>query len=221
MKKIGVVIIGQSQKPQVTDELKRILGKGYELVEYGALDDYSLEDVKEKIKIRPNEGILVTSMRDGTEVKITHDFVTPLVHKGVQELEKKGVDIILLLCTGKFPGLKSKHLVITPNEIVAASRDAALREGKLGMVFPGKEQVRVPYEKHGNLEVFYDSASPYAPIKGVEEMAHRMAERDVDLIILNCMGFNQEMKELVKKITKKPVVQSSSLVARILQEYLE
>jgi len=220
MKKLGIVTIGQSPRPDVTKEVRRILGGDVEFVEYGALDGLTLEVVR-KVKPGPDVRPLVTSMRDGTEVKVTHEFVTPRVQKGIYELEKRGVDLILLLCTGKFPELKSNKIVVMPSEMVTGVVNASLRAGRLGIALPGKEQVRTPSEKRGELEVFYDAASPYGPVEEIEKMARRFAEKKVDLVFLNCMGFDHGMKELVKRITGKPVIQSSAVVARVLQELIE
>jgi len=82
--------------------MERILGKGYDILEKGPLDDFTLEDVQ-KIKIESEHGLLVTRMRDGTEIKITHDILNPMIQKRVAELEAEGVEIILLVCTGRFP----------------------------------------------------------------------------------------------------------------------
>ena len=220
MKKLGIATIGQSPRNDVTKEIKRIVGKDVEFIEYGALDGLTLEEVKQ-IKKSKEGGILVTSMRDGTEVKVTHDFVTPRIQQGIYELERKGVDVILLLCTGKFPEIKSNKLVVMPSEIVWGAVNGALRSGKLAVVLPGKEQVRTNHEKRGELDIYYDSASPYGSRSDLELLAKRLATLDLDLIFLNCMGFDHEMKQVVQKITGKPVVQASSVVGRVLLEFLD
>ena len=39
MKKIGILTIGQSPRPDVVGEFSRVLGGEYEIIEKGALDD--------------------------------------------------------------------------------------------------------------------------------------------------------------------------------------
>ena len=65
---------------------------------------------------------------------------------------------------------------------------------------------------------YFDSASPYGPIGEVERLGERLAKKELDLILLNCMGFDHKHKNLIKEMTGKPVIQSSSIVARVLKE---
>lgn len=217
--KIGVVTIGQSPRPDVVGEITRVLGSGHEVFEAGALDGLTLEDIK---KMRPlqGSGILVTRMRDGTEVKVTHDLVVPLIQEKIAGLEERGVGLILLLCTGKFPEFEAKSLVVTPSEIVRGCTRAAIREGRLGMVLPSMQQVGgAPNEKKElDLVTYMDAASPYGPTEEIEKLSERLAEKDLDLIVLNCMGFSHDHKRIIKEKTGKPVIQSSSLIGRVLQE---
>jgi len=219
MKKIGLITIGQAPRADILPDLTRILGQGYEVVEAGALDNHNLDEVT-KLEIGPDDYLLVTRMRDGTEVRVTKDFVVPLVQRRISDLEKEGVDVILLLCTGRFPEFQSEALIVMPSEIVRGAVNAALRKGKLGVVYPAREQTvkaEVEWGRDG-LTVYADSASPYGPREELEELAKRLTERDLDLILLNCMGFGYDMKRLIKERTGKPVIQANALVARVLKE---
>jgi len=70
------------------------------------------------------------------------------------------------------------------------------------------------------LVTYHDAASPYGPIVEVEKLGDRLKEKDLDLILLNCMGFNHVHKNIIKEKTGKPVIQSNSLVAKIVMELL-
>ncbi len=222
MKKIGIVTIGQSPRPDVVGEVLRVLGKGYAVIEKGALDDYTAEEL-EKIRAKPGEHLLVTRLRNGQEIKVSHEFIVSRIQGCVDFLESKNVDIILLLCTGKFPDFNSKHLIIQPSEIVKGTVAASIRRGKLAVISPAREQIpKTATNTYGaDVNVYYDSASPYGSIEELKEMAKRVSKENVDLIFLNCMGFTHEMKLIVKNITNKPVIQSSSLVGRVIQEIIE
>ena len=90
MTKIGMLTIGQTPRVDLLPALVEILGDEHEIIEAGALDGLSLEDVKD-IEILPDDYILVSRMRDGTEVKITKRFVIPRIQEKITELEEKGV----------------------------------------------------------------------------------------------------------------------------------
>lgn len=217
--KIGVVTIGQSPRPDVVGEITRVLGSGHEVLEAGALDSLTLEELRGMKSARGSD-ILVTRMRDGTEVKVTHSLVVPFIQERITELEDRGVGLILLLCTGEFPEFEAKSLIVTPSEIVRGCTAAAIREGRLGMVYPSIQQVggKPSERRDGNLVTYLDAASPYEPMEEIEKLGDRLAERALDLIVLNCMGFSHEHKRVVKEKTGKTVIQSSSLVGRVLKE---
>ncbi len=217
--KIGLITIGQSPRPDILPEMKRILGDEFEILEKGALDDYTLDDIKKR-EAKAGDHILVTRMRDGTEVKVTHELVVPLIQQRVSELDEEGVKVILLLCTGRFPEFQSNALIVMPWEIIRGAVNASLRKGRLGMVLPAKEQAAHASRRWGvgDIEVYADSASPYGPKEEVERLAERLVEKDLDLILLNCMGFGHRAKQIIKDKTGKPVIQANALVARVLKE---
>jgi protein AroM len=211
MKKIGMLTIGQSPRNDIIPGLLEILGEGYEIVEAGALDDHTLEDI-EKIDLNPEHYILVSRMRDGTEIKITKKYVVPLMQRQLDRIEAQGVRLTVVMCTGRFPPFKSKGLVVTPSE-------GALKEGRLGVVFPTAEQEGYAEKEFGRpgVEVYADSVSPYEA-EDVEGLLKRLREQDLDLIFLNCFGFPSWLKEKIVEATGKPVIQSNALIARVLKE---
>ncbi len=220
--KVGVVTIGQSPRPDVVGEIERVLGGDHEIIEVGALDGFTLEEVK-KMEPGPGQGLLVTRMRDGTEVKISHGSVLPYIREAVTELNEKQVKLILLLCTGSFPEFESDVLVVTPSKIVRGVTNAAIRKGRLGVILPSIQQVggAPRTDEDDGLLTYYDSASPYGPVEKVEALGDRLAEQRVGLTLLNCMGFDHRHKRIIMEKTGKPVIQSSSLVARVMKELLE
>jgi len=173
-----------------------------------------------QLQIGPDDYLLVTRMRDGTEVHVTKEFVVPRIQRCISELEELGVDVILLLCTSRFPEFQSKALIVMPSEIVRGAVNATLRKGRLGVVHPAEEQsARVKGDWGGEgLTVYADTASPYGPKGELEDLSNRLADQDLDLILLNCMGFSYGMKQLIRERTGKPVIQANALVTRVLKE---
>lgn len=220
MKRIGMLTIGQSPRADILPTLTEILGEGVEIVEAGALDGKTLDDVR-KIPLNPEDYILVSRMRDGTEIKITKKYVLPLMQRKLDELEAKGVRLTVVMCTGKFPQFKSRGLVVTPSEILRGVVEGSIKTGKLGVVFPAAEQVAYAEKEFGRpgVTVYADSVSPYEP-RDVDGLVERLRRESPDLIFLNCFGFPTELKNRVARETGKPVIQSNTLVARVLRELL-
>ena len=222
-KKIGVVTIGQLPRPDIDSIINEILGEDYEALMVGALDDLTIEEIPD---FEPEEYLLMTSIRDegGRKVSImvTEEFLFPLIKKCIFELEQE-VDIIIVWCAGRFPEVKSKSIIIRPSEILNGVVNAVLKKGKLGVIYPLKEQLiwAKPEWSRKGIEVYADT--PGKSLSREEEMeilAERLAERNLDLILLNCTGFGYKMKQLIKDKTSKPVIQANALTLRIVKELL-
>jgi len=220
MKKIGMLTIGQSPRDDILPGLMEILGKNVEIVEAGALDGKTMEDVK-KIPLRVEDYILVSRMRDGTEIKITKKYILPLMQEKLDLLESKGIRLTVVMCTGNFPQFKSKGLVVTPKEILKGVMEGSMKKGRLGVVYPTAEQIPMAVGEWGRpgVEIYPDTVSPYEP-KDVEGLCKRLAAQNLDLVLLNCFGFPTEIKKKIAAATGKPVVQANTLVAHVLAELI-
>jgi len=219
MKKIGMLTIGQTPRDDIVPSLMDILGDDYEIIQAGALDDKSFDDVS-GIDISEGDHILVTRMREGTEVKITKKYVLPLMQKKLSDLEEKGIRLTVVMCTGEFPQFDSKGLVLTPKEILGGMLKSALKEGKLGVVYPAKEQLKMAEDEFGRpgVEIYADWLSPYGGKDDIKSLIKRLSFENLDLILLNCFGFNSAVREAIFDGTGVPTIQSNSLVARVLKE---
>jgi protein AroM len=217
--KVGLVTIGQSPRTDVTLTIRKMLGPEVELIEKGALDGMTRKEV-DKLAPAADEYTLVTRMRNGTFVMVAKTRILPRVQKSVKELEEINVDLTVLLCTGDFPEVKANGLLIRPDKLIFDMTRGVLEHGKLAVVVPDKGQIpflRAKWEKKG-VSLIMVAANPYGDMEASEEAAAILAEENVDLIILDCIGFTPKMKEVFERITGKPVVLPQTLLGRVLQE---
>jgi protein AroM len=199
--------------------MRKMLGPEVKLVEKGALDGLTKKEIK---TLAPAAGdyILVTRLRDGASVSVSRRHILLRVQKCIEELEQMNVDLTLLLCTGDFPEIKTKKLLIKPDKLVSNIVWGVLKRGKLGVVVPEKEQIpllRRKWRKKG-ISLVIAAANPYGEIKACEEAAAFLAEENVDLIILDCIGFTPKIKELFRCLTGKPVILPQTILGRVLKE---
>jgi protein AroM len=220
MKKIGMLTIGQSPRDDLIPALMEILGDDIKIVEAGALDDLTIDDLN-RIDLKPENYVLVSRMRNGKEIKITKKFVIPRMQKQLNRIEEQGVRLTVVMCTGKFPQFKSMGLVVTPSEILKGIIEASLKVGKLAVVYPTAEQKQYAERDFGRtgITLYTDSVSPYES-EDVEGLIQCLKKEDADLIFLNCFGFPFELKQKVFEATGKPTIHSSSVIARILKELI-
>lgn len=218
--KVGAITVGQSPRVDVTPDLLPIFGDKVELIEIGALDGLSYEEIA---KFAPEEGdyVLVSRMNDGGSVTFAEKHILPRLQDCIYKLEEQGVSLIIFFCTGNFPvEFDSKVPLIFPNMVLGNIVPLLTRKKSISVLIPSElqvEQARVRWEKLvDNVTVF--AASPYGKFEDVRLVAKKLIETDSDLVVLDCIGYTQEMKDMVYKLTSKPVVLPRTLAARIVTE---
>jgi protein AroM len=220
--KVGTLTIGQTPRVDLIPVIRNVLGPDVEIVEKGALDGLNLEEVRD-FRPRPNEYVLVTRMRDGTEVIVSEERIVGRMKQRILEFQAEPVEIIILLCTGEFPEIESGKIVLRPDRIMLNVVQSLLDSGRLGVVVPSPDQIPIFKRKweRTNREVVVDAVSPYTGSdEELREKASKLKASDVDLVVMDCIGFNRETKALFREITGKPVLLPTTLVARIAGEML-
>jgi protein AroM len=94
----------------------------------------------------------------------------------------------------------------------------------LGVIVPSPDQIpalKRRWEKT-NLEVVAEAVSPYTGShEELREKANIIKTLDVDLVVLDCIGFSREKRALFREITAKPVLLPVTLMGRIAREMVE
>lgn len=219
-KKLGIITIGQSPRVDFTKDIIPLLSKEYQIIEKGALDNFTFEEVEERFSPVANDEILITRMRDGKQVKIAEKFIVPLIQEAVWELEKKNCRVILLMCTGKFPEIKHSSILVKPQEIIPDVIKKLIQNKKLGLIIPDESQKNQIYKWWNDIvsNLVVTSASPYKSNEELIKAAKFMNDEKVDLIFMDCMGYSKEMKDLVQEITNKIVILPRTFAVRIINE---
>ena len=221
--KIGAITIGQSPRLDVTGDMLPILGDNVELIEAGALDGLTKDEIS---KFTPDEGdyVLVTRLRDGSSVTFAEKYIIPRLQQCVTDLEAKGASLIIFLCTGEFPEFEAKIPLIYPNEILIACVPILTGSSDIIVICPSPDQVEQSKVKWKDAakNVFPIPATPYSgTMDDIISAANKAKEPDAGLVVLDCIGYNQEMKGIFTKITGKNVILSRTLLARVAAEILD
>jgi len=222
LKKAGMITIGQSPRIDIVPEMREVMGPEIEIMEAGALDGLTLEEVK-RFYPRRRDYILCTRMSDGTEVVVAKRFIIPRVQKCIDLLTQRGAEIIVFICTGHFPPFSSKRLFVEAQKIVDHFILALHGENeRMGLLIPLSDQIEQARRKYRRLkgEMIIRSASPYASEDEVTQTAKELKKADPHLIVMHCMGYTQAMKKRVMEITGKPTVLARTLVARTVKELI-
>ena len=222
-KKIGMVAVGQAPRTDIMPGMKRVLGADVQVIEKGALDGLSLDEIQ---SLYPKEGMttIVTRLADGTQVIIGEEEIIPRVQTKIKELNREGVELIVLLCTGHFPRFQSECLLIESQKVVDQCVAALIREPHaLGVMVPLPEQMDHAKEnlKHLTSNIVVASASPYGSVENVTKAAEVFKSADVELVVMHCMGFTNAHRRVIREVCGKPVLLSNSIVARTVAELVQ
>lgn len=206
----------------MVDELKPIFGSQVEILEMGALDGLDEEEILSLVP-GPNDRILVTKLADGSVVQVGEDKLMGCMQEKIELLETEGVSCILILCTARFDGLKAKVPCLEPGSILNRVVPLCAPTSSIGVLSPEKEQIPSTKKDWADLVQHLEvlTASPYGEDLYIEEAGRQFGQMDVDLIVLDCMGYGEKHRQLMAKASGKPVILSKALAAKMVSELLE
>jgi protein AroM len=222
------ITIGESPRPDILDEMRpwwprwprgpRENASSLDIEERGALDGLSREEIA---RARPGETDerLVSRLRDGTEVLLEAEWVHHRVERIVRDLDDGGIDLFVLLCTGRFQGLAPRGILVAAGPIVDHGL-AALAESapSIGVLLPDEGQkAGFRCEPAAGHRFLLSHASPYSGDRW--EQAARELE-DADLVVMHCMGYTEPMRRKLAEKTGKPVLLARRMVAAAVAQVL-
>ncbi|MGE7904633.1 AroM family protein [Peribacillus sp. NPDC094092] len=218
-KSVGVLTIGQSPRVDVTPSIQHILGNTVDIVEAGGLDRIRDDDL---YSITPDKGEVtyISKLINGQSIKIGKSKLLPLLQEELNKLEEQ-VSAVIMLCTGDFPTILNKKPLIYPDKILSHTVQAILSKGKLGLVIPLEEQRNTLTQKWKSTgaEPCVEVASPYED-SDIKRAAQKLKNQGAELIVLDCMGYNETHKKEAMGGSGLPVLLPRTLTARIVAEYL-
>ncbi len=217
--RMGVVVIGQSPRPSVADEIAAVLSPGLQIDLRGALDGMTRAEID---AIPPIDGAdaLFTLLPNGDAVTISKKAVEKRAAIQMQKFASEGVKVAMLACTGKFPNLAPEGLVILPSAVVHKMVEAVLPRGRLGVFSPLPEQTALIARKweRENIEVVGLTLQPGSDVAAVDEAARKMAALSPDLIVMDCMSYTRANKARVRLAYDGPVILAIAAAARVVEE---
>ena len=215
--KIGLVTIGQSPREDIVSEMRNILGGNIEILQSGALDGLTRLEIN-RLQPRKTEFPLLTRLNDGTSVIVGKKKIVPLLNQRIADLEHIGTVLIALLCTEEFEGLISKQPLVLPWNIMQQTIDAIHPAGKLGILIPMEEQQQAMQKKWGKTGVKFilEPVNPYEDRTQLKKRLMKLCE-EVELVVLDCFGYNSKFQNQIYSISKKPVILPQTIVAEYIK----
>ncbi|HEX9468653.1 MAG TPA: AroM family protein [Bradyrhizobium sp.] len=219
--RIGVVVIGQSPRPSVANEIAAVLSPGLEIDLRGALDGLTRAEID---AIPPIDGYdaLFTLLPNGDSVTISKRAVEARAAIQIEKFAREGVKVAMLACTGKFPNLAPDGLVILPSAVLHNIVEAVLPMGRLGVFSPLPEQTALIARKwqRANVEIVGVTMRPGSDADAIDEAARKMSALSPDLVVMDCMSYTSANKARVRQAYDGPVILAIAAAARVVEELM-
>jgi len=217
-----MVTIGQAPRVDVVPEMADLIGPRAEIVERGALDGLPRPAIAD-LEPQPGDDVLVTRLADGSSVFLGKQRITPLVQARIDALERDGAAMTVVLCTGKFVGLRATRPLIEPERVLQGVLRGVTFRGRLGILTPSArhvEQARERWTSYGFDPVVVPLSAYHGEARESEVAAIAETFRDgnVGFVVGDCMGFRRSMRDGLASALQVPVVVANLLVARVIAE---
>src|SRR6516225_11687556 len=214
--------IGQAPRLDVTPILDRYVPPSVERIHRGLLDGLSRDEIAGAYAPKAGEAVLVTRLSDGSSVQLSAQRVHSALQARLDALEADGCNIVLLLCTGAFGGLRLKRgFLIEPDRIIPPAVAGLASNRRLGIIVPVAAQITSESDKWKALErpPIFAAASPYtATPEAIAAAGLSLARNGAEMLLLDCIGFIEAHREELAHACGLPVVLSNALMAKIVGE---
>lgn len=162
----------------------------------------------------------MSRLRDGTEVVIAKERLIPHLQRAVDRAAQLGATFAVILCTGEFAKLAPPIPAIYPDRVLAHVVEAVLPAGTIGVMLPHEGQMKMMSRKWTTAtRTFVGVAvSPYSGQAELAGQARTLRDAGAAMIVLDCMGFDGAMKQLVAAESGLPTMLANRLVGRVVEE---
>jgi protein AroM len=219
--RLGVVVIGQSPRPSVANEIAAVLSGRLTIDLRGALDGMTRAEI-DAIAPSDSHDALFTLLPNGDGVTLSKKAVEARAAIQIEKFGSEGVKVAMLACTGKFPNLAPEGLVILPSAVLHNMVEAVLPKGRLGVFSPLPEQTALIAGKwqRPNVEIVGVTMRPGSDDAAVDEAARKMSALSPNLVVMDCMGYTSADKARVRLAYDGPVILAIAATARVVEELM-
>ncbi|MEB8343793.1 AroM family protein [Streptomyces endophyticus] len=224
---LGLVTIGQAPRTDLTPDILPITA-GLRLTEHGALDHDRFDGpdadaVRAAVGPVPGEAPLISRLRDGGSAVLGHDALAPRMADAVARCEADGADATLLLCTGHFPPVPARGPLLYAEPLVQHGVRALVGADPVGVVCPLPAQREDVAARWARLLPGRVTAAPADPYGGgapeqCAAAARELAAGGARWIVLDCIGYTEEMRHAAAAAASVPVLLARTLAVRLAAE---
>jgi len=210
---LGVVTIGQTPRPDLAMAFEAAAPHAVVRIA-GALD--ALDDQQVRAIAASGDYPLLVRLASGGVAEVPMADLVPRVAAAALGLVHAGAAVVVVACAGGFPDIPCPVPLVMPGRVVPAVAGALSRSRRIGVVTPNRAQV--PFATRKWIEDGFEPVVIFASPEdhaAIQRAGDDLADRDIDLIVLDCMGHDDECRASLAERTGRPVLAAQALVARV------
>lgn len=219
--KICIIPLGQSPRPDFVAPIAEAVGESAEIIEHGAMNGLSYDEIM-ALDRSPDDYLVGTNLPpDGKRVTFPKKHVLSRMQGILNQLEDQGVDIVAVCCSEPWPEYSFKGLWIEAQRLMYNLVSALNIKGPGIVVFPQEDQREMAMDRWKGIEGLntFKMLSPAYGDDELKEFLDFLVESAPSYVVLDCFGFNQKLKKIIKeKMNNIPVILAPTVLANSLRE---
>ncbi len=221
--KLAFATIGEAPRDDVVPYLRERLGPSLEIVEDGVLNHLSESD-RRTLDTQDGSLHMITRDREGRAYRVNYEHTIPHMQRVVDGLVDQGADLVVILCGADWSAVRADAPIVNPGRVFPNLVQALSQNLRLGVIKPDEKQIPHTEKKWADLgiDAVVTAASPYVPerLDLAREAARKLADAEVDLVWMTCIGMPESMREAVNEVLPKPTLLARSVIASVTGELI-
>jgi len=219
-KKIGLICIDYGENRAYWEDLIAQLEPEVEVSLTGIMDGLTREEVEREFAFASGENYLIMEMPWNPNFQMSEATAQKYMLRRAEEHFQNGADTVMVLCTGDFERPASpRGLFLLPEDLMHGVM-TGLQQKKLGILVPEEDQIVWSMRQYAALNPVFRAASPFGSMEQLAAAAASFREEDVEVIVLDCMGYTVEMARIVAQESGKQVLVPRLILPKLLKSLL-
>ena len=215
---IGVVPVAE-MLPLLTEHIRED-----QITHISLLGKMAREEVMQEYAVESGEETLLTLLSDNQIAQVSRQKVERDLRSAIAMLDKQNYDLILLMSTHPFRGFAANNAILLEPQRIIPPLVASIVDGhQVGVIVPVEEILPLQQEKWQVLEntPLYAISNPVSGSKDdLLAAARELIAQGADVLMLDCLCYHQQHRDVLQKALDVPVLLSNVLVSRLAAELL-
>ena len=191
---------------------------------HSLLGNLSRERVMAEYAPQAGEETILTLLNDNQLAQVSRRKIERDLQSVVEVLDNQGYDVILLMSTAAIRGMTVRNTIfLEPLRILPPLVSSIVEGHQVGVIVPVEELLEAQAQKWQILQkppLFSLGDPVHDSEQKIIKAGKELLANGADVIMLDCLGFNQRHRDLLQKQLDVPVLLSNVLIARLAAELL-